>query len=44
VSDIMNVVGSPIFPTKVPVEITYRLTDRSLVVRCKDKHHDLGLQ
>jgi len=40
----MNVIDTPIFPTKVTVEITYCLTDRSLVVRCKDKHHDMGLQ
>ena len=36
--------GSPILPAKVRVEITNDLTDKHLVVRCKDKHSDLDLQ
>ena len=38
-----NVSAIPIFPTKVTVEITNRLSMKHLDVHCKDKHHDLGL-
>ncbi|ESW22890.1 hypothetical protein PHAVU_004G003400 [Phaseolus vulgaris] len=34
----------PILPTRVTVEITNRLIDRYLAVRCKDKHNDFGVQ
>ncbi|ESW22888.1 hypothetical protein PHAVU_004G003200 [Phaseolus vulgaris] len=36
--------GAPFIPTKVTVDITNRLEKRYLALRCKDKHHDLGLQ
>jgi len=35
---------APILPTRVAVEIINRLVDRYLVVQCKDKHNDFGMQ
>jgi len=35
--------GAALLPHKVRVEITNRLTDRHLVVKCKDKKNDLGV-
>ena len=40
-----SVSAVPLFPTKVTVQITNKLStkQKQLDLRCKDKHHDLGL-
>jgi len=38
-----DVSGAPLFPTEVTVEMTNRLTNRNLALRCKDKNNDLGV-